>query len=97
MMTLGDVLAMKEGRADSDARYWIGRPPMVCQICTWPLQGVFIDGKVKHNGWWANMCPKCHKRWGIGIGPGIGQRYERQSDGRHMKVDEGVVLARREP
>lgn len=47
----------------------------------------FIDGRTVH-GPWALMTPKSFRLHGIGrLGTGAGQRYEKQADGRFLKVD----------
>jgi hypothetical protein len=47
----------------------------------------FIDGKTTL-GPWGIMTPKNWRRHGIGrLGLGCGQRYEKQTDGRWMKVE----------
>lgn len=46
----------------------------------------FIDGKTKF-GQWAIMAPQSHKTHGVGIGVGLGQRYELYEDGRWLKVE----------
>jgi len=37
-------------------------------------------------GPWANMCCDCHARCGEGVGTGKGQLYEKQTDGRWLKI-----------
>lgn len=47
---------------------------------------VMIDGKTKR-GPWANMTETSWQRHGIGkLGLGFGQRYEKQSDGKWLKI-----------
>ena len=39
-------------------------------------------------GPWATMCPDCYKKHGISVlGKGLGQKYEKQKDGKFHKVD----------
>lgn len=55
---------------------WIGSAP-ICDICgEYTADGTFVDGKTWH-GLWAIMCETngCFHRHGMGIGPGLGQRY----------------------
>ncbi len=47
-----------------------------CNICQTPLVGKpFVDGKTLM-GPWADMCLTCHKRAGVGLGTGRGQKYD---------------------
>lgn len=62
---------------------WCGNPPSLCDICKNAIITAFIDGATKM-GPWACMCPKCHASNGIGIGPGMGQRY--QAVNTHMEI-----------
>lgn len=49
----------------------------VCDLCDCPVEEarVYIDGKVKRAGVWANMCLPCFLERGSGIGWGVGQLY----------------------
>ena len=52
-----------------------------------PYSTGMIDGKTVH-GPWANMTPASWAKHGIGrLGQGYGQRYEKQSNGRWLKVE----------
>ena len=44
-----------------------------------------IDGSARFASW-SVMCPKCHAKFGIGLGVGKGQKYERREDGAYVKV-----------
>lgn len=68
------------------AQYWNGPVPAKCDLEREPIMDAFVDGKTIF-GPWANMCPKCHQSYGIGLGTGKGQKYERQADGRFLKVE----------
>lgn len=57
---------------------WLGRPPAKCDICQDLIVDTFIDGATVH-GPWANMCERCSTIHGHGIGPGRGQKYQRNS------------------
>lgn len=46
-----------------------------CDFCARPLEGTYVDGATKI-GPWADMCESCFKQHGVGIGTGMGQRYE---------------------
>lgn len=51
---------------------WIGDVPH-CDFCK-ETKDEFIDGATKY-GPWGIMCPNCFGIYGVGIGPGRGQRY----------------------
>jgi hypothetical protein len=57
------------------SKRWIG-DVSTCDLCVKTLEDAFIDGKMDH-GTWAKMCPACHRRWGVGLGQGKGQKYVR--------------------
>lgn len=65
--------------------YWIGEPPLKCDLCGKGITTVFVDGKTVY-GPWANMCPQCHGAFGIGLGLGKGQRFKLQIDAKFLKV-----------
>jgi hypothetical protein len=64
--------------------YWIGTVPQVDDFDV-PITRTFIDGKTTQ-GPWATMTPASHKKHGVGLGTGKGQRYDKQPDGRWLKV-----------
>ena len=66
-------------------RYWGGDAPAQCDICQDKILSEFVDGKTQQ-GPWANMCRCCHKEHGCGLGTGKGQKYQKQNDGRWLKV-----------
>ena len=74
----------------SPQRFWTGHVPATDDFGE-PIEhrtgGVFVDGKTRH-GPWAFMT---HSSWvleGVGrLGPGYGQKYQRQADGRWLKVE----------
>lgn len=71
-------------------KYWQGKAPQRCDTCGGMLtDDAFTDGKTR-SGPWAIMCDGCLPRYSIGRmvhhGQGLGQRYERQADGRWLKV-----------
>lgn len=51
------------------------QPPKECNICHSPIEGAFVDGKTIY-GPWADMCMTCHGMVGVGLGTGMGQKYE---------------------
>lgn len=58
-----------------------------CDICQKPIKGMvpwFVDGKTKM-GPWGLLCPSCFIKHGVGIGYGIGQKY----DGHTAELLEG--------
>jgi len=68
------------------AQYWQGKNPEHCDLCADPIRNVFIDGKT-FKGPWATMDEKCHRNFGVGLGTGKGQKYEKQADGSWLKVE----------
>jgi hypothetical protein len=71
-------------RIKAMAKYWLGNPPEFDDF-GFPIDKAFVDGKTKH-GPWAFMAPGTYKREGVGLGTGLGQLYEKQSDGKWMKT-----------
>lgn len=67
-------------------KYWQGSVPTKCDINGEPFLKEFVDGKTTM-GPWANMCPQCFRDYGVGLGTGRGQKYEKQDDGRWMKTE----------
>lgn len=60
---------------------WCGTPPEICNLCQLLIDEGFIDGQLAqppHS--WAILCPKCHKENGRGLGPGLGQLYQKIGD-----------------
>ena len=55
--------------------YWVSST--TCNICGRDATQYdhFIDGKTVH-GPWALMCLECFQEHGIGLGLGIGQKYD---------------------
>ncbi len=60
--------------------YYSGAPD-VCDICGFPLshERFMVDGAVQGNIPWANMCAECFCAYGVKIGWGHGQLYEREA------------------
>lgn len=57
-----------------------------CDICGDYMPRLIIDGKTV-SGAWATMCARCFARFGIGIGVGAGQMYQRDSEtGEYVKI-----------
>ena len=59
-----------------------------CDLCRCNLaeQGLFVDGSLRNDSQWANMCPQCFEKSGAGVGWGKGQLYAIQSDGKWRMV-----------
>ena len=59
-----------------------------CDICGCVLDqhGLYVDGRLRDDLMWSNMCVDCFKDNGEGIGWGKGQLYARQPDGRWRLV-----------
>lgn len=54
---------------------WMSTMPERCDICHNSLKSKpFVDGRTA-GGPWATMCEQCHKRYGVGLGTGKGQKY----------------------
>ena len=67
--------------------YWIGSVPTHCEVCKIPINNEFVDGRVPGLGCWAIMHPTYYKQNGGKFGQGFGQRYQKQFDGRWLKVE----------
>jgi len=79
--------AVKKMTVEQPKRYWLG-PVNRNDDFSVPIKNVFIDGKTKQGGKWAIMSEKSWKLHGFGVlGLGWGQKYEKQSDGRWLKVE----------
>lgn len=64
--------------------YWHSNVPMLDDFGA-IIGKEFIDGKT-NNGRWAIMSERSYRQFGIGLGLGKGQRYEKQVDGRWLKT-----------
>ena|ERR1035437_1801480 len=60
----------------------------LCDLCRCDLaeQGLFVDGRLRSDSRWANMCPRCFESNGASIGWGKGQLFAKQSDGQWRLV-----------
>jgi hypothetical protein len=65
--------------------YWMGPVPLECQISGRVLGKRFVDGSTSRG--WAIMHPMAHADHGRGLGTGRGQLYEKQADGRWLKIE----------
>ena len=70
---------------------WAGSTPSACDLCSRPLgagQGkskTFYDAKTRM-GPWGCLCQGCFRTNGLGVGTGLGQRFELRPDGRWHKT-----------
>lgn len=65
--------------------YWSG--PVQCDLNRkHELKTTMYDAKSIY-GPWGTMCAECFPRYGIGLGTGKGQKYEKQEDGKWKKVE----------
>jgi hypothetical protein len=66
---------------------WMSEPPTKCDTCDTPIDKTFFDAATQY-GPWACMCPSCqHLGPGLDrVGPGKGQKYEKQADGSWLKT-----------
>jgi hypothetical protein len=53
-----------------------------------PITDKIIDGKTTQ-GPWAIMTPESHQIYGVGLGIGLGQVYEKQADGKWLMTEGG--------
>ncbi len=61
------------------ARGWSGPVPRKCDICGKAIEDCFVDGLMRGaRGMWGIMCPECHYTFGVGLGTGRGQWYDRR-------------------
>lgn len=60
---------------------------MRCDFCK--TNKAEIDGKTGF-GFWANMCPECHCRFGVGFGVGRGQYLDPEKE-RQRKIKAGEI------
>ncbi len=71
---------------DRKPKYWMGIIDSIDDFGQ-PIAKVFYDGKTRQ-GPWAIMTPASWRTYGIGItGTGYGQKYEKQGDGKWLKVE----------
>lgn len=60
---------------------WTGDPPPRCDLCQQPITTSFVDGRIKQGTAWGYLCLSCHTRYGVGLGTGKGQRYDKLTVG----------------
>jgi len=53
-------------------------PPKKCDVCNGPfMNDCFYDARTVQ-GSWANMCINCFHEYGVGLGTGRGQEYQKE-------------------
>lgn len=70
--------------ATKPAKYWIGTVPSHDDFGM-PIESMFIDGATRQ-GPWAFMTPTSFLQNRGRLGQGRGQMYEKQADGRWLKI-----------
>jgi len=85
-----DAMA-NEGTGVQDC-YFIN-PPANCDLCerAFEQEEYFVDGHAKGVACCGFMCADCFAEHGAGLGPGIGQLYRRESDGRWWLVERPLI------
>jgi hypothetical protein len=68
-------------------RYWMGSLPTRCEMTSKPIIDRFVDGATKNGGPWGILHPDTFASYGYTPAPGVGQLYEKQPDGRWMKIE----------
>ena len=83
-----DLAELIDARAVDDAVPQFADGIERCHLCQCNLteRGLFVDGSLRGQGGWVNMCARCFGRAGSGIGWGKGQLYSRQPDGKWRLV-----------
>ena len=66
-------------------KYWMGGVPTKDDF-NYTIHEFFVDGKTVMGGRWGIMSPAAHAIYGMGTGTGRGQMYQKQPDGRWLKI-----------
>lgn len=74
------------GKKAAEPVYWMGEIPTACPICGAKMHHKMVDARLRQ-GSWATIDLKCHAEHGVGTGVGKGQVYEKQPDGRWLKIE----------
>jgi len=88
-LAVGDVLARKmHPKPLPTPVYWTGTLPPEDDFGE-PYGMLMYDAPTVYRGKWANMSHKSWLRYGATdqLGTGLGQKYEKQPDGRWLKVE----------
>jgi hypothetical protein len=64
----------------------MGDLPSKCEMTGKPLTDRFVDGKIRPGGPWGILHPDTFAGYGFTPAPGVGQLYEKQPDGRWLKI-----------
>jgi len=67
--------------------YWRSPVPETCQLSGRKITDKFVDGRVPGTTTWGEMHPAYFRQLGGAFGQGNGQLYEKQADGRWLKVE----------
>lgn len=57
-----------------------------CDFCKKECIMTLYDAQT-NMGCWATMCEHCFKKYGIGVGAGIGQKYIKNKHGKFQKTN----------
>lgn len=60
-------------------KQWMGAAPKQCDGCGATIQRTFVDGRTP-SGQWGIFCPACRISYGIQLGTGRGQKYEKRGE-----------------
>ena len=68
---------IKDVEVDKDEypKQWMSPIPTECDICYAKIGDIFYDAKTIY-GPWGCLCEKCFKLHGVGLGIGLGQKYD---------------------
>lgn len=58
-----------------------------CDLCSTVIEDVLYDVRIPSTGRWGNLCYSCFTAQRASLGPGFGQRYLKQPDGRYLKTN----------
>ena len=70
----------------AQARYWLGSEISTCEVTGKTITDRFVDGRTPF-GPWAIMHPDVFAGWGYKPAQGVGQLYEKQPNGKWLKID----------
>ena len=72
---------------DETEVYWIGEVLPRCQLSGRAITDQFVDGRLPGDSAWGCLHPATFAERGGTFGAGCGQLYERQANGRWLKVE----------
>lgn len=70
-------------------KYWIGDVSDGCDVCGRPFFKMMFDCSLSPghpHGMWGCICRNCFLERGCRLGTGYGQEYQKQEDGRWLKI-----------